>query len=92
MAKKNNSQEKRMPGEFKQTEIIIGKDNCRSSLQYYYAIGGYQDAFAEFKGEVIQIDKNRGYLFKRLYPDGYKESMVDMLKHTSDIAKQGEMR
>ena len=56
-----------MPGEFKQAEIIIGKDNCRSSLQYYYACGGYQDAFAEFKGEVIQVDKNKGYLFKRLY-------------------------
>lgn len=69
MSKKKNMrpQDKQLPGEFKQTEIVIGKDNCRSSLQYYYACGGYQAAFAEFKGKVIQIDKNKGYLFKRLY-------------------------
>ena len=44
-----------MPGEFVPDMVKIGIDNCRSGLQHYYAIGGNKDAFAIFKGHVVDI-------------------------------------
>lgn len=54
-----------MLGEFTPSVINIGAD-CRTGLQHYYAIGGDKSAFGIFKGQVIQTDERKGYLFKRL--------------------------
>lgn len=54
-----------MPGEFIPETIHIGME-CRTSLQHYYTIGGDHYAFGVFKGQVLKIEKNKGYLFKRL--------------------------
>ena len=58
---------RKMPGEFVPDMVRIGIDDCRSGLQHYYSVGGNENAFAEFKGHVVDISPNRGYLFVRLY-------------------------
>ena len=63
----NKNSERKMPGEISLKTIEIGLD-CRKYLQWYYAVGGYNAAFGDFKGRIAKIDK-RGILFKRLYID-----------------------
>ena len=63
----NKNSERKMPGEISLKTIEIGLD-CRKYLQWYYAVGGYNAAFGEFKGRIAKIDK-KGILFKRLYID-----------------------
>ncbi len=58
----------RAPGEIAHQKVInIGKDECRTYLQHYYAIGGSDCAFGTFKGRVAKIVENKEYLFKKLY-------------------------
>ncbi|MCM1175475.1 MAG: hypothetical protein NC341_10545 [Blautia sp.] len=63
----NKNMDGKMPGEISLPIIELGMD-CRKYLQWYYAEGGYNAAFGEFKGRIIKINR-RGILFKRLYVD-----------------------
>ena len=58
---------RKMPGEFKPDITAIGIDGCRTAFQGYYAEGGNTTPFGTFKGKVIGIDENRGYLIKNLF-------------------------
>lgn len=68
MSKKKNS--KKIPGEINLTVIELGLD-CRKYLQWYYAEGGGNAAFGDFKGRVLLMNQ-RGILFKRLYIDFFE--------------------
>ena len=58
---------KRMPRKIAPDYIGCETEGQRKSLAYYYAIGGKEYAFGEFKGRVLQIVKGKGILFKRIY-------------------------
>ena len=67
MAKKKNKKDsvpKLMSGEIEENVIHISGDDYRHYLQGAYACGG---GYADCKGRVIQIAKDKGYLFKTLY-------------------------
>lgn len=55
----------KISGKISLKTIELGLD-CRKYLQWYYAVGGHDSAFGDFKGRIIKIDR-RGILFKRLY-------------------------
>jgi hypothetical protein len=59
---------KRMPGEFKLTVIDMGmQENVRGYFLWYISEGGDKIPFGDFKGKVIQMKKNQGILFKRIF-------------------------
>lgn len=68
MSKKKNL--KKISGEVNLTVIELGLD-CRKYLQWYYAVGGGNAAFGDFKGKIVLMNK-RGILFKRLYIDFFE--------------------
>lgn len=64
---KNRTTKKKLPGEIDIKTIELGLE-CRKYLHWYYAVGGNDFAFADFKGKIVLINQ-RGILFKRLYMD-----------------------
>lgn len=64
---KTKTSKKKLPGEIDIKTIELGSE-CRKYLYWYYAIGGNDFAFGEFKGKIILINQ-KGILFKRLYID-----------------------
>ena len=64
MSKKNKSSNL---NEINLKTIYMGSfPSARSSFMHYYAVGGNQVAFGEFKGTVSKITQNRKFLFERI--------------------------
>ena len=67
-AKEESEIIKKMPGEFELKRINTSmQENSRSYFLWYIAGGGSNTAFGDFKGKVIQIEKDKGILFKEIY-------------------------
>lgn len=74
---------KKMPGEFELKRINTSmQENARTYFLWYIAEGGNNVAFGDFKGKVLQINKNKGVLFKNIY--------IEFFTHDGSVVKGKE--